>query len=142
MSAVKLLPPRGRVVDVGCGTGLIIEFLRSTGLLSQVEELVCLDVSSGMLSVASRRASEACGGKCSLVAGDALRLPFKDGSFDVAYSFSVINLLEDPAAAMNEVARVSRASLVTLVSRLRVPEPPAGWRYAGPAGKDVAYVRP
>ena len=138
---LRLLPPRGRVIDVGCGTGLLLEYMASTGLLSDVEELVCVDISGSMLSLASRRISALCPGRCAAVIANAEALPFRDATFDVAYSFSVVNLLEYPAAAVAEIARVSRSSLVTLVPRVSDYRP-SGWRHAGMAGKDEAYVRP
>ncbi len=47
-------------------------------------------------------------GRLSFVAGDALRLPFRDGAFDaVTISFGLRNVA-DPAAALAEMHRVSR----------------------------------
>ncbi|MFP3264985.1 MAG: methyltransferase domain-containing protein, partial [Acidilobus sp.] len=67
-------------------------------------------------------------------------LPFRDRAFDAAYSFSVINLLEDPEAAASEVARVSASSLVTLLKAFRAPDM-RGWRALGEAGKDFVFTR-
>nr|MEB3844198.1 hypothetical protein [Desulfurococcales archaeon] len=41
-AALRRVPPSGRVLDAGCGTGLLIEFLALQGLLHNVEEYVCL----------------------------------------------------------------------------------------------------
>ncbi len=47
-------------------------------------------------------------GRLSFVAGDALRLPFRDGAFDaVTISFGLRNVA-DPAAALTEMRRVAR----------------------------------
>ncbi|MFP3287632.1 MAG: class I SAM-dependent methyltransferase, partial [Acidilobus sp.] len=139
-AALPLLRPRGRVLDVGCGTGLLIEYMASQGLLDSVEKLVCLDVSPAMLEAAAGRASRLCPGACALIVASADALPFRDGAFDVAYSFSVINLLEAPERAVSEIARVSSRSLVTLLKAFRIPEM-RGWRPAGEAGEDLAFVR-
>jgi ubiquinone/menaquinone biosynthesis C-methylase UbiE len=90
-----------------------------TGALSEAEKLV---VSPAMLEVAAGRASRLCPGACALIVASADTLPFRDGAFDVAYSFSVINLLEAPERAVSEIARVSTRSLVTLLKAFMVPE--------------------
>jgi ubiquinone/menaquinone biosynthesis C-methylase UbiE len=64
-----------------------------TGALSEAEKLV---VSPAMLEVAAERASRLCPGACALIVASADALPFRDGTFDVAYPFSVIDLLEAP----------------------------------------------
>ena len=141
VAGLRLLRPRGRVVDVGCGTGLLIELLSSSGALDGVEYYVCVDVSSCMLRLAAERARRLCGGRCAVVQASAYSLPFRDKEFDVAYSFSVVNLLERPADALAEIARVSKSALATLVSRLPLPESvPPGWRPAGRVGSDVGYL--
>lgn len=139
-AALPLLRPRGRILDVGCGTGLLLEYMASEGLLDSVEKLVCLDVSASMLERARARASRLCPDTCLVVVGSAEALPFRDRAFDAAYSFSVINLLEDPEAAASEVARVSASSLVTLLKAFRAPNM-RGWRALGEAGKDFVFTR-
>lgn len=61
------LPPT-RTLDVACGTGFLTRFLRG--------EVVGLDQSERMAEIAARRVP---GGR--FVVGDALALPFEDGSF-------------------------------------------------------------
>jgi ubiquinone/menaquinone biosynthesis C-methylase UbiE len=48
-------------------------------------------------------------GACApFVAGDALRLPFADASFDAAVATNLLFLLPDPRAGLRELARVTR----------------------------------
>ena len=138
-AVLKVLRPRGRVIDVGCGSGLLIEYMKARGLMDAVDLYVCVDVSSCMLGLARERATR-CGAKCVLVQADAYNLPFRDGSFDVAYSVSVVNLLERPADAMAEMIRVSRQAVVTAPIKLGDPGAPSGWIRIGLAGKDVVYA--
>ena len=68
--------PHGSVLDVGCGTG---ELLREVGLRFPETARTGLDLSANMLAVAR----EKLGGAVELVQGDAERLPFADGRFEV-----------------------------------------------------------
>jgi len=84
------------VLEVGCGTGLILgrvaQFARSAR---------GFDLSAGMLAKAAERGLE-------VVQGSATALPFADASVDVAYSFKVLAHVEDIGTAMAEMARVVR----------------------------------
>jgi demethylmenaquinone methyltransferase/2-methoxy-6-polyprenyl-1,4-benzoquinol methylase len=88
--------PGSRVLDLGCGTGRLGE------LLVPDHPVTGVDVSSGMLSKARRRAA----GRLSLVQGSAFRLPFREGSFGGAVSAFVLRNLEDLTTAFAELARV------------------------------------
>jgi demethylmenaquinone methyltransferase/2-methoxy-6-polyprenyl-1,4-benzoquinol methylase len=88
--------PGSRVLDLGCGTG------RLGKLLAPRHRVTGVDVSSGMLSKARRRAS----GRLSLVQGSAFRLPFREGSFGGAVSAFVLRNLDDLPKAFAELARV------------------------------------
>ncbi len=141
VSGLRLLPPHGRVVDVGCGTGLLVEFMAKTGLLSSVDLYVCVDISQCMARKAALRTMSLCSDKCLVVIADVYSLPFKDAEFDIAYSFSLINLLEDPVKALEEVGRVARKALATAVGSLgSFARLPKGWSSVGHVGKDHAYL--
>ena len=93
---------RLRILDVGCGAGFLARQLASLG-----HEVQGLDYSRGSL-LTSRRA-EAGGaevGKVRYVQGDAMRLPFEAGTFDVVCSLDFLEHVEDPAATVEEAARV------------------------------------
>ena len=94
--------PGERVLDVGCGTGIFTaQFAR------QGARVTGLDVSSQMLAVARKRASQE-GLSIELRQGQAEKLPFPDASFDVALSVTVLEFVEAPAAVVAEMARVVR----------------------------------
>lgn len=96
------LPPGGRVLDVGCGPGHLL-----LALAPRFDEAVGLDISPGMLDRAAANARAAGLERIRWVQGDAARLPFADGTFDLAVSSLVLFLLDDPAAAAAELARVT-----------------------------------
>ena len=94
---------RGReVLEVGCGTGLILE--RVAQFASRARGI---DLSGGMLARAAGRGLE-------VAQASATALPLADGSVDVAYSFKVLAHVPDVAGAMREMARVVRPGGVVI----------------------------
>ena len=102
--------PGDRVLDLAAGTGTSSLTFTATGA-----DCVACDFSLGMLRVGrSRQRSGPVGapredrGRLGYAAGDALRLPFRDGSFDaVTISFGLRNVAS-PGAALAEMRRVTR----------------------------------
>ena len=97
---VQALGPQAgeRVLDLAAGTGTSSEPLGRSGAF-----VVPCDFSQGMLAVGKRRRPG-----LAFVAGDGLRLPFADASFDgVTISFGLRNL-HDTAAGLAELLRVTR----------------------------------
>jgi demethylmenaquinone methyltransferase / 2-methoxy-6-polyprenyl-1,4-benzoquinol methylase len=87
-----------RVLDLAAGTGTSSEPFRAAGA-----EVVACDFSLGMLREGKRQR-----GHLPFVAGDAMRLPFSDTSFDaVTISFGLRNV-HDPDAGLAEMLRVTR----------------------------------
>ena len=98
-AVVKAVAPRPgeRILDLAAGTGTSSAPLAARGAL-----VVPCDFSLGMLGVGRLREPS-----LPFVAGDALRLPFQDASFDaVTISFGLRNTA-DPAAALAEIHRVT-----------------------------------
>ena len=92
-----------RVLEVGCGSAPCARWLAAQGA-----QVVGLDLSAAMLAHAVRAADET-GISVPLVQADAGRLPFAEGSFDLACSaFGAVPFVADSAEVMKEVARVLR----------------------------------
>jgi demethylmenaquinone methyltransferase/2-methoxy-6-polyprenyl-1,4-benzoquinol methylase len=90
--------PGERVLDLAAGTGSSSLPFQEAGA-----DVVACDFSLGMLQVGKRSHPG-----LDLLAGDALALPFADGSFDaVTISFGLRNV-SDVDAALAELARVTR----------------------------------
>jgi demethylmenaquinone methyltransferase / 2-methoxy-6-polyprenyl-1,4-benzoquinol methylase len=93
------LRPGDRVLDLAAGTAT-----SSAGLAADGAGVVGCDFSLGMLRVGARAQHPG----VELVAGDALRLPFADGTFDaVTISFGLRNT-SDVDRALRELLRVTR----------------------------------
>lgn len=91
----------GRVLDLGSGTGSNLPLFPTA-----VEELVLTEPSAHMLRVLRRKVDESGRGAVELVQATAERLPFEDASFDCVTCTMVICTMPDPAAGLDEVARV------------------------------------
>ena len=92
---------RGRVLEIGVGTGLSLPHY------PPVDELVATDPSEPMLRRARRRAAEA-GRDVTFVEAPAEQLPFEDDSFDTVVSMVVLCTVRDQRRALQEIRRVLR----------------------------------
>jgi ubiquinone/menaquinone biosynthesis C-methylase UbiE len=111
---IAKLPP-ARTLDVACGTGFLTRHLPG--------EVVGLDQSESMLAVARVQAP-----RVEFVQGDALALPFADGSFDRLFASYFYCHLEDEDRRrfLAEARRVAR-ELVVIGTVLREGEEPTRW---------------
>jgi demethylmenaquinone methyltransferase / 2-methoxy-6-polyprenyl-1,4-benzoquinol methylase len=127
VAAAVAAGPGERVLDLAAGTGTSSATFTTSGAAC-----VACDFSLGMLRVGAQRTARGglrgvapprqhrgglrgvapprqhSSGRVAFVAGDALRLPFRDASFDaVTISFGLRNVA-DPRAALAEMLRVTR----------------------------------
>ncbi len=87
-----------RVLDLAAGTGVSSMAYADAGA-----EVVPCDFSVGMLSEGKKKRPE-----LPFVAGDGMRLPFADATFDaVTISYGLRNIV-DPLAGLTEMRRVTR----------------------------------
>jgi demethylmenaquinone methyltransferase / 2-methoxy-6-polyprenyl-1,4-benzoquinol methylase len=85
----SLNSPDARALDVACGTGdLSLALVAATGA-----RVTGLDFCRPMLEHAARKALDDAAKRCVFIEGDALRLPFRDETFDaVSIAFGLRNL--------------------------------------------------
>ena len=110
--ALRRLRPR-RVLDVGCGTGLLTTRLARSLAGSSI---VGCDFSSGMLDQARRHPE-----RVAWVRGDALRLPFRDASVDVIVSTEAFHWFPDQRRALADFFRVVAPGGHLLVAIVNTP---------------------
>jgi len=108
---------RGRVLDVGCGTGRNLRLYRD-GVVA-----VGLDPRLQLLDAARRRSPST-----PLVAGSAEALPFRDAVFDTVASGLVFCSVADPLRGLAEVGRVLRPDgRLRMLEHVRSLRPPMAW---------------
>lgn len=94
LSIVEPLACGKKVLEVGCGTGLLMKEIHKTA-----SEVKGIDISEQMLAKAKERGLD-------VRQGIAEDLPFEDNSFDLVYSFKVLAHVEQIKKAMLEMNRV------------------------------------
>ena len=99
----RALAPRpiGRLVDIGTGTGRMIELFGP-----QAEDSVGVDRSPEMLRLARAKLAEAGLEAAELRQGDMYALPLAAGSADTVIIHQVLHYAQQPAAAVAEAARL------------------------------------
>jgi SAM-dependent methyltransferase len=106
----------GRVLDVGCGRGLLLHAFRERGWkvdgteLSESAAAFARDVLGIPVSIAP-----------------AVSLPWPDGTFDAVTMWHVLEHLQDPGAALREAARVLQPGGVLLAGAPNFGSPEARW---------------
>ncbi len=93
---------RGRVLEIGAGTGLNLRHYPDG-----IEELVLLEPYEPMTDRLERRRSRS-GRAARIVAAPAEELPFEDETFDTVVSTMVLCTVTDPERAVAELRRVLR----------------------------------
>jgi ubiquinone/menaquinone biosynthesis C-methylase UbiE len=111
------------VLEVGCGTGLVLRRIASFAKSARG-----LDLSPGMLEKARARGLD-------VVEGSATALPFADESFDVTCSFKVLAHIPDIELALGEMARVTRPGGVMLAEFYNPQSIRGVVKRLGPAGR-------
>jgi arsenite methyltransferase len=98
------LAPGERVLDLGSGAGA--DSLVAAQMVGPEGRVTGIDMTPEMIATARAAADEMGVTNVEFVEGEAERLPFGDGSFDVVISNGVIDLVPDKDAVFSELFRV------------------------------------
>lgn len=104
-SVVNEVQP-GSLLDVGCGEGELL----GRGVLDAGKRPLCVDRNAASLAELRMRT-----GHQELACASIEALPFRERSFDAVLCLEVLEHLEDPAAAVRELARVARSAIIVSV---------------------------
>jgi SAM-dependent methyltransferase len=128
-----LVPSGARILDLGCGQGLLAALL-SAGAVDGDWRYLGIDLSARDIE----RARAATGPNCKFVAGDIRSADF--GTADVAILLDVLHYLE-PAAQLDVIRRVRAALAPAGVLLVRVADASAGLRFRVTEAIDLAVTR-
>ncbi len=104
--------PADRVLDLGCGTGIVTRVLRER--LGGAARVIGLDANPQMIAKARQLTPEV-----DWHEGNAMALPFPDASFDLVLCQEMLQFANDRAAALREVLRVLAPGGRLLISTWR-----------------------
>jgi SAM-dependent methyltransferase len=98
----------GRVLDAGCGLAYGTKMLAQSG----ADEVLGVDLAEGVVDMVRADMPD----NVRLQVADIRHLPFEDHRFDVIVSFEVLEHLDDPGVALDELTRVLAPDGLLLVS--------------------------
>ncbi|MCK5595253.1 class I SAM-dependent methyltransferase [bacterium] len=98
-----------RILDIGCGTGIVLKMLNKYGLASG------LDISHDALSFCKGR------GLNSLFLGSATSLPFPDETFSLVTALDILEHIEDDTLALREIRRVLKKGGLAIITTPAFP---------------------
>lgn len=96
------LPPNGRYLDIGCGTGVLSSLIGET---AEPKQVTGIDFSAPFIEEARRQHPEPL---YDFQVGSALDLPVADSSFDGVVSGLALNFFPQPETAVAEMKRAVR----------------------------------
>lgn len=102
---LEMLSPRGKVLDVGTGTGKLFSALLGTG-----RDVAGMDSSASMMALLARRQGPQGSGR--LLVADGLDIPFSEGSFEGVVSSRVLMHLMNWRRGVAELCRVARREVI------------------------------
>jgi ubiquinone/menaquinone biosynthesis C-methylase UbiE len=97
---VKGSPPLGKILDIGCGTGLFLEAINACGGGERI--FFGVDISLSLLKLARHRLND----QSHLILADADFLPFPNKAFNTVVAFTLLQNVPDPTATLKEIKRV------------------------------------
>ena len=103
-SAAALVSRKSRVLEVGCGTGRLLEQMCSIGFMVDGT-----DASPHMLAQCAEKV-KARFPSSKLSHGEAARLPYPDSSYDFVYTIRLLNQTESPEYALDTISDMIRVA--------------------------------
>lgn len=118
--AVKMMRPAGELLDVAIGTGdLAIEVLRQ----GKASRVTGIDLSSEMMKIGEAKvARKGLSDRVDFQLGNALEMPYGDGSFDALTCAYGVRNFSDLDKGLSEMYRVLRSGSELVILEFSYPE--------------------
>jgi ubiquinone/menaquinone biosynthesis C-methylase UbiE len=114
-----------RVLDAGCGSGLVASWLAER--VGRSGSVVGVDLAHGHIELA-RKLNARPELPLRFEQGDVMNLSFEAASFDLVWTYNTINHLTDPVAGLRALAgTLAPSGCITLVQNLLLPEMIFAW---------------
>jgi ubiquinone/menaquinone biosynthesis C-methylase UbiE len=127
LEALINLAGRGKILDVGTGTGFLANMIAELGY-----ESIGIDFSEGMLEIGRRNSIDK-GNTVTYILGDGDKIPFESDSFDAVVNCRVMWTLLNPVLSLREWMRVLKPGGVLLsFTKLTTKEDHDRWRSEKP----------
>lgn len=101
----EFCPSKGMILEIGCGTGLIMNEIKKQ---ISSDRIIGIDISEAMLAWAAKK-------KFRVLRANAVKLPFKDNSFDFVYSFKVLAHIPEIKQVIKEIGRVAKENSILVL---------------------------
>lgn len=108
---LRLLPPGGRVLDLGCGAAPVLSELRRRGI-----QCTGLDLTADMLQHARERLRAMDLDDSDLHQGDCRHTPFPDAAFDIVVCLGVVSYVEHYDDVLAEIQRLLKPGGFAFIS--------------------------
>ena len=108
LKGIKRIPKNSKILEVGCGQGTGLHFLKKMGF----KNLYGIEVSNERI----KRAKKNVGANVFLKVYDGNKIPFSDEYFDFIFSLAVIEHVSEPLLFLKEIQRVSKKKAQIVIS--------------------------
>jgi len=102
------------VLDAGCGTGLLFQ-----NIMDCVDLVIGLDISRGLLKIASKRSKCLSKRSAFLICADVDHMPFLNEVFDKVFAITLFQDMPDPNLTLHEIMRVAKRDATIVVTGLK-----------------------
>ena len=111
----------GKVLDVGCGPGML-----AVELLNLGHKVWGVDAAPAMIDLCRKQPGES--GHAHFAVGDATNLAFPDGFFDAVTCIGVIDRIPTHKSVLREMTRVVKRNGTLIISFPNLLSPYAAWK--------------
>lgn len=120
----SLVKPDQRVLEIGCGTGLI-----TLSIAPCVQHVTATDISPQMIAIAQDKARSQRITNVDFRVADGYALPFDDQAFDMVLVFNILHIVKEPTAVLREAHRLLKPDglLVSATDCYAEPVPFKAW---------------